>query len=256
MLNYLNGINNNNMNGLLDKFTTLKNNAIQKLPPAIKKAVDAGGKVAAVGVKISLVAVRASFLAIIRVNFLHIAENLEKAIRKDRNKVKNWWQDFGGNFDELLKITNLGIKAGQSGKAQALTGMYLGEAASAATVTATPATASFMSLLKSIGVEAVKEVVKTGKEAGGRAIKDSITDLVNKGKQGLTDAINKGALPSGASGTVIVMPPKADPSLPVKATPFEPTKATATETKSNMPLIIGGIAVLGIGAFFLLKKKK
>ena len=29
-----------------------------------------------------------------------------------------------------------------------------------------------------------------------------------------------------------------------------------TEKKSNMPLIIGGIAVLGLGAFFLLKKKK
>jgi len=256
MLNYLNGVKNTNMNGLLDKFTTLKNNAIQKLPPVIKKAVDAGGAVASVGVKISLIAVRASFLAIVRVNFLHIAENLEKAIRKDRNKVKNWWQDFGGDFNELLKITNLGIKAGEKGKAQALTGTYLGEVATAAAATATPATASFMALLKSIGVEAVKEIVKTGKDAGGKAIKDSITDLVNKGKQGLTDAINKGALPSGASGTVIVGPPKADPLIPVKPTPVEPTTATAIEKKSNMPLIIGGIAVLGIGALFLLKKKK
>jgi LPXTG-motif cell wall-anchored protein len=250
MLNYLNGVKNTNMNGLLDKFTTLKNNAIQQLPPVIKKAVDAGGAVASVGVKISLIAVRASFLAIVRVNFLHVAENLELAIRKDRNKVKNWWQDFGGNFDELLNITNLGIKAGESGKASKLTGSLGADPASAAAVTATPITSSFVILLKSLAVTAVT----AGVTALTKGITSSADELVDKGKKGLTDALNNGTLPSGASGTVIIAPPGANPLQPVTPTPIEPT--TATEKKSNMPLIIGGIAVLGIGAFFLLKKKK
>ena len=123
MLHYLNGVNNSQINGkLLNKFTTLKNNAIQKLPPAVKKAVDTAGKVASVGVKIAVAPARLAFLGLIRLNTLHVAENVEKAIRKDRNKVMNWWKDFGGNFNELLSITNLGIKAGEKGKAQKLTG--------------------------------------------------------------------------------------------------------------------------------------
>jgi len=237
MLNYLNGVNNTNMNGIFDKFTTAKNNAIQKLPPAIKKAVDTGGKIAQVGAKISFAVVRGSFLAIVRINFLHVAENLEKAIRADRNKVKNWWEDFGGDFNELLEITNLGIKAGESGKASKLTGA-LGDPVTAAAATATPATTSFLALLKSIGVEAVKGSAKA---------------LADQGKTALTNIITKGInLPKGVTPAVVVSTPKA----PTTATTTAPTIEATTEKKSNMPLIIGGIAVLGLGAFFLLKKKK
>lgn len=257
MLNYLNGVNNANMNGLLDKFTTAKNNAIQKLPPAIKKAVDTGGKIAQVGAKISFAVVRGSFLAIVRINLLHVAENLEKAIRKDRNKVKNWWQDFGGDFDELLKITNLGIKAGETGKAQALTGLsYLGDPVSAAAATATPASASFLSLLKSIGVDAVKEVTKSATQAGKQFVTDSAKDLVTQGKNALTNSINKGKPAKGVQPTVLITPVGKDPAKPTTTVSVTPTATDTTEKKSNMPLIIGGIAVLGIGAFFLLKKKK
>ena len=258
MLNYLNGVNNSNMNGLIKKFTTLKNNAIQKLPPTIKKAVDTGGKIAQVGAKISFAVVRGSFLAIIRVNFLHVAENMEKAIRKDRNKVKNWWQDFGGDFNELLKITNLGIKAGEKGKAQALTGLsYLGaDPATVAAATATPATASFLALLKSIGVDAVKEVTKSATEAGKQVVTDSAKDLVTQGKNALTNAINKGKPGKGVQPTLLITPAGKDPEKPTTTVSVTPTATDTTEKKSNMPLIIGGIAVLGLGALFLLKKKK
>jgi len=255
MLNYLNGVNNTNMNGLLDKFTTAKNNAIQKLPPAIKKAVDTGGKIAQVGAKISFAVVRGSFLAILRVNFLHVAENMEKAIRKDRNKVKNWWEDFGGDFNELLKITNLGIKAGETGKASALTGS-LGIAVETAAATAVPASASFFSLLKSIGVDEVKEVAKGATQAGKQFVTDSAKDLVTQGKNGLTNLINKGKTPAGVKPAVLITPKGVDPAKPTTTVSVTPTATDTTEKKSNMPLIIGGIAVLGIGAFFLLKKKK
>jgi len=256
MLNYLNGINNTNMNGLLNKFTTLKNNAIQKLPPAVKKVVDAGGKVAQVGVKIATTPMRLAFIGLVRVNALHVAENLEKAIRKNRNAVKNWWQDFGGDFNELLDITNLGIKAGQSGKASKLTGS-LGEPVTiaVATATATPITASLFALLKTIGADAVKDVVKSSVSQGKQALVDSSQAIVTKGKNALTDLVNKGNLPKGVTTAVLVTPKGADTSQPTKTTEVTPTE-TGTEKKSNMPLIIGGIAVLGLGALFLLKKKK
>ena len=134
---------------------------IQKLPPAIKKAVDTGGKVASVGVKFSLTVPRAAFLLLVRTNFLHTAENVEKAIRKNRNAVLNWWQDFGGDFNELLNTTNLGIKAGESGKASKLTGS-LGEPVTiaAATATATPVTASLLALLKKLEQMQLKTLFK------------------------------------------------------------------------------------------------
>jgi LPXTG-motif cell wall-anchored protein len=240
MLNYLNGVNNTNMNGIFDKFTTAKNNAIQKLPPVIKKAIDTGGKVAEIGVKIATTPMRLAFLGLVRVNALHVAENLESAIRRNRTSVLNWWKDFGGDFNELLEITNLGIKAGESGKASKLTGS-LGEPVTiaVATATATPVTASLFALLKNIGVEAVTGSAKA---------------LAEQGKTALTNAITKGInLPKGVTPAVVVSTPKAPTTAP---TPTATTTEATTEKKSNMPLIIGGIAVLGLGAFFLLKKKK
>jgi LPXTG-motif cell wall-anchored protein len=257
MLNYLNGVKNTNMNGLISKITTLKNNAIQKLPPVIKQAVDTGGKVASVGVKIATTPMRVAFLGLVRVNTLHLAENVEKAIRKDRSAVLNWWKDFGGDFNELLNITNLGIKAGEKGKASKLTGS-LGEPVTiaAATATATPVTASLLALLKKIGADAVKDAVQSSVTQGKTALVDSVKAIVDKGKTNLTDLVNKGNLPKGVTTTLLVTPKGADTTQPTKTTEVAPTTETATEKKSNMPLIIGGIAVLGLGALFLLKKKK
>ena len=241
MLNYLNGVNNTNMNGIFDKFTTAKNNAIQKLPPIIKKAVDTGSKVAEIGVKIATTPMRLAFLGLVRVNALHVAENLESAIRRNRTAVLNWWKDFGGDFNELLEITNLGIKAGESGKAQRLTGMgvVVATTTAVATATAVPITTSLFALLKKIGVEAVTGSAKA---------------LADQGKTALTNAITKGInLPKGVTPAVVVSTPKATTTA---QTPTTPTAEAPTEKKSNMPLIIGGIAVLGLGAFFLLKKKK
>ena len=239
MLNYLNGVNNTNMNGIFDKLTTAKNNAIQKLPPVIKKAIDTGGKVAEIGVKIATTPMRLAFLGLVRLNALHVAENLEKAIRTDRNKVLNWWKDFGGDFSELLEVTNLGIKAGENGKSQRLTGMgvVVATTTAVATATAVPITTSLFALLKNIGVEAVTGSAKA---------------LAEQGKSALTNAITKGInLPKGVTPAVVISTPTA--TTPTATTPT--TEAT-TEKKSNMPLIYGGLAVLGLGAYFLLKKKK
>jgi len=273
MLNYLNGVNNSQMNGKLkDKFTTLKNNAIQKLPPKVKQAVNQAGKVASVGVKIAVAPMRLAFLSLIRLNALNVATNLEKAIRKDRNKVLNWWKDFGGDFNELLRITNLGIKAGEKGKASKLTGA-LGDPIVVATATAVPITTSLIALLKNIGVEAVKGSVDALAKSG----KDALTNSLNSGQKlpGVTPALviepiekaqateqneqskateqNEQSKP-GSSATAPPPPPPvadktADDVPPIIVPP------PADKEKSNMPLILGAIAVLGIGAYFLMKKK-
>lgn len=253
MLNYLNGVQSSQINGkLLNKFTTLKNNAIQKLPPKVLKAVNTAGKVANVGVKIVVGPMRLAFLGLVRLNTLHVAENLEKAIRKDRNKVMNWWKDFGGDFNELLKITNLGIKAGEKGKAQKLTGSNLGlvvaTGTAVATATATPVLTSLVALLKNIGVEAVK---------------GSADALATAGKTALTNSLNNAVKLPDVETAVVIEQPK--PQSKVNNPPPDPPKADkgaddvptppADDKSSNMPLIIGGIAGLGLLAYFLSKKK-
>ena len=217
MLNYLNGINNNNMNGpldVLDKFTTWKNNAIQKLPTGVKNLVNKAGNTAQVGLNIAKAPMRVAFLGLILVNAFRLAEKMETAIRKDKTKSKNFWLNFGGTYADLVKAVNTGIKAGQAGKPTplALSGLTL----EAGILLATPIIIALIGLLKSMG-ENTKDV----------------EDLAKNGTTAGQDGASSGTLPEGAT-----------PVLTIPST-----------LKSNTPLIIGGIAVLGLGAYFLMKKK-
>jgi len=218
MLNYLNGINNNNMNGVLDKFTTWKNNAIQKLPAGVKNLVDKAGNTAQVGVKIAQIPMRSAFLTLISLNAFNLAGRMETAIRKDKLKSKNFWLNFGGTYADLVKAVNTGIKAGQVGKPTplALSGNLGAIGLEAGILLATPIIIALIGLLKNLG-ENTKDV----------------EDLAKNGKASAQDGASSGTLPEGATPVVTI------PST----------------LKSNTPLIIGGVAVLGLGAYFLMKKK-
>jgi len=224
MLKYLNGINNNNMNGLFDDFTTWKNNAIQKLPTPIKNVVNAAGNVAQAGAKVSFVAMRSAFLFLVNNNAIGLAEKVEGCIRRDRAKTKIFWENYGGEFSKLIEAVNNGIRAGQPGRPSKVSGSF-GITVEAAILLVTSLLGSLAALIK-----ATKGPDKDVK---------AIDDLEKKG----VDDIKKGA-------TDDTLPPGITPiiTLPASALP-------AAGLKSNLPLIIGGIAVLGLGAFFLMKKK-
>ena len=228
MLKYLNGVNNNNMNGIFDDFTTWKNNAIQKLPGPIKAAVNAAGNVAKAGFTVSFFTMRTAFLGLVNVNSAGLAEVLERAIRKDTGKIKNFWQDWGGNYNTLVEAVNKGIRAGQPGRPTpiSITGMGAITLAAAGAVV-TPMLASLALVINAIkgSSQADKDAVKNA-EAGGTAAGQN--------------AAATGTLPAGTT-PVITLPASA---LPAAALP-----------SSNLPLIIGGIAVLGLGAFLIMKKK-
>ena len=68
MLKYLNGVNNNNMNGIFDDFTTWKNNAIQKLPTPVRNAVNAAGNFATATFTVTFFAMRNAFLLLVNAN--------------------------------------------------------------------------------------------------------------------------------------------------------------------------------------------
>lgn len=240
MLNYLNGDNEIGKIKLLNKLTTAKNNAIQKLPKGVKKLVDAGEKVAKVGIKISATPMRLAFLGLVRINALKLATKLTQGIKKDRKKIEKFWTNFGGQFKELINTINLGAKNKGTNK---LSG--LGVAVETAVATATPITAALLKLLKDIGLKAGTEALQVA---------------TDKAKESLTNAItNNKPLPEGVETALVVEnkqpTPEAETKLdkPIKEAEKEITEETK---KSNMPLIIGSIAVLGLGAFLLMKKKK
>ena len=139
-------------------------------------------------------------------------------------KIKNFWQDWGGNYNTLVEAVNKGIRAGQPGRP---TPISIGITLAAAGAVVTPMLASLALVINAIkgSSQADKDAVKNA-EAGGTAAGQN--------------AAATGTLPAGTT-PVITLPASA---LPASALP-----------SSNLPLIIGGIAVLGLGAFLIMKKK-
>jgi LPXTG-motif cell wall-anchored protein len=218
MLNYLNGINDNNMNGILDRFTTWKNNAIQRLPTPVRNIVNRAGNAAQVGVQIAQTPMRAAFLTLISLNSYNLAGKMETAIRKDKTKSKNFWLNFRGSYADLVRAVNTGIKAGQVGKPTplALNGNLGAIGLEAGIILATPIIIALIGLLKNL-----------------RENTNDLDGIVANGTDLARDGASSGTLPEGATPVVTI------PST----------------LKSNTPLIIGGVAVLGLGAYFLMKKK-
>lgn len=228
MLKYLNGVNNNNMDqfgNIINDFTTWKNNAIQKLPTPIKNVINAAGNAAKATFTVSLFAMRSAFLGLVNVNAGHVAELLEKCIRRNSPKSKIFWEDFGGNYNALIVAVNNGIKAGQPGKATPISiNGSIGIALEAALAIVTPILISLIKLIKETGGTPQEE-------ADAKALKDKAAADAQKAAAG-------GTLPTGTT-TGITFP---DAALPATV-------------NSNLPLIIGGVAVLGLGAFLIMKKK-
>lgn len=225
MLKYLNGVNNNNMNGLLDDFTTWKNNAIQKLPTPIKAAINTAGNVAKATFTVSLLPMRSAFLGLVNVNSLGLAEVLERAIRKDTAKVKIFWEDFGGNYNALINEVNKGIKAGQPGRPTPISITGMGALTVAAAAIVTPILTSLALLIKSIN--------------GSQSDQDAVKNAAAAATAAAQNAAATGTLPAGTTTGI---------TLPASYLP-------PTTVNSNLPLIIGGVAVLGLGAFLIMKKK-
>jgi hypothetical protein len=226
MLKYLNGVNNNNMDqfgNIFDDFTTWKNNAIQQLPAPIKAAVNAAGNAAKATFTVTFFAMRQAFLGLVNVNSLGLAEVLERAIKNDPAKIKIFWQDFGGDPKALATAVNNGIKAGQPGRPTAVT---LGITLLAAAAIVTPMLTSLALVINAI-------------KGTPQADKDALKNAGDAGKKAGQDGAATGTLPAGTTTGI---------TLPASYLP-------PTTVNSNLPLIIGGVAVLGLGAFLIMKKK-
>lgn len=75
---------------------------IKKAGSVVKSGASAVKNIGKGGAKtLALAPLRASFLGIVKINVKNIARKLKEAIEKDPQKVKNFWEKWGGSFDQL-----------------------------------------------------------------------------------------------------------------------------------------------------------
>lgn len=150
----------NNVIGYSDDYNTIGKGKIKK---ALKKA-GAGIKKAAKKVKGKVVTysaapVRGAFLSIIAINAFKSRDRLAAAIKKNPDRVKKFWNNFGGNFTVLKKAAKV------SGAP------VIGVAVATLVATATPAVIAFKALLKEIGVSDLENAENVGTDVA------SVTDV-------------------------------------------------------------------------------
>jgi hypothetical protein len=146
---------------------------------------DTAGKVADVGKKIVFAPFRGAFLILVRFNVFNFARRFDRGIIKDRQKVKNFWEnEIGGDFAQLVSAVNLGKKEmpilpGKSSTFEPTT-------ITAAIATATPIIAKASAFLAALGI-----VVKqggdiytdlTGKPVKDNEVQETIKNFEDKAK--------------------------------------------------------------------------
>jgi hypothetical protein len=195
---------------------------------AIDWAKDTAGQVADAGKKLVFAPLRGPFLLLVRFNVFNLARRIDAAIAKDRQRMKNFWEnEIGGDFVQLINTATTGKKESPilPGKSQTFGKNYssLDPATLTASITAaSPIVAAVTTVLAGIGVAIDK----------GLEIKD-------KGKDLLGDK-PKDQTPTGAT------PPFFPRETPSDKPSLEPKNNT------TMLLLVGAALV---GAYLIYKKK-
>jgi hypothetical protein len=189
------------------------------------------GKSGKPGKKIFLSPVRGAFLSLVGLNVRGLATKLSQSAAKDQNKVKQFWEKLGGDFNKLMNTVNKGkSKKALFGKGKGLRGAtsveYLEPGIGAVDwaavgtflATATPALVAASKLFKSQGIP--------------------------EGEGDVADENQKNTPPLDPTGEGF--------------TAADPEGSAATESGFNFkpsPLLIGG-AVAGIALIYFLTRKK
>jgi hypothetical protein len=154
----------------------------KKPKPAATAKIDPKGLTKApakkVVVKIALAPARGAFLLLVGLNFTGLATKLKKAFSTDSNKVNNFWNNLGGNTNELLRKVEQGALKNRllgddvffmsEGQVGAI------EAATAVTVTAaTPILVKVAQFLTSLGIDA-KELGDSAKQILAKQVKNIV----------------------------------------------------------------------------------
>jgi hypothetical protein len=218
---------------------------VQKAKAVVKKV--AQSKVVKQVAKVGLSPARGAFLALVRLNGLGLAKKLVLAYQKNPAMIDNFWKQLSGKPEELRKVVEQGSKQKISG---------LGAAVETLIATATPIVVKITATLQKLGIKDPKGLLVKGAKAG-------IKKLGEKKQKGVS--IEEKEVPeSQAEETQVsverTMPvPSEVPTITETtetgrtAKPMEmETTTSGGKNKMLIPLLIAG----GVGAFFLLGRKK
>jgi hypothetical protein len=137
-------------------------------------------------VKVALAPARGAFLLLVGLNFTGLATKLKQAFVNNKNKVNDFWNNLGGNTNELLRKVEQGaLKNRLLGEdvffpSEGQIGVV--EAATAVTVTAaTPILVKVAQFLASIGIDA-KELGDSAKQILAKQVQNIVDKQQEKQK--------------------------------------------------------------------------
>jgi hypothetical protein len=149
-------------------------------------------------VKVALAPARGAFLLLVGLNFTGLATKLKQAFVNNKNKVNDFWNNLGGNTNELLRKVEQGaLKNRLLGEdvffpSEGQIGVV--EAATAVTVTAaTPILVKVAQFLASLGIDA-KELGDSAKQILAKQVQnivDKQQDKQKKEKQEFNNNVEK-----------------------------------------------------------------
>ena len=138
-------------------------------------------------VKVALAPARGAFLLLVGLNFTGLATKLKKAFVNNKNKVNDFWNNLGGNTNELLRKVEQGaLKNRLLGEdvffpSEGQIGVV--EAATAVTVTAaTPILVKVAQFLTSLGIDA-KELGESAKQILAKQVQNVVDKQQDKQKE-------------------------------------------------------------------------
>jgi len=162
----------------------------KKPKPAATTKIDTTGITKApakkIVVKVALAPARGAFLLLVGLNFTGLATKLKQAFVNNKNKVNDFWNNLGGNTNELLRKVEQGaLKNRLLGEdvyfpSEGQIGVV--EAATAVTVTAaTPILVKVAQFLASIGIDA-KELGDSAKQILAKQVQNVVDKQQEKQK--------------------------------------------------------------------------
>jgi len=160
----------------------------KKPKPAATAKIDTTGITKApakkIVVKVALAPARGAFLLLVGLNFTGLATKLKQAFVNNKNKVNDFWNNLGGNTNELLRKVEQGaLKNRLLGEdvffpSEGQIGVV--EAATAVTVTAaTPILVKVAQFLASIGIDA-KELGESAKQILAKQVQNIVDKQQDK----------------------------------------------------------------------------
>jgi hypothetical protein len=160
----------------------------KKPKPAATAKIDTTGITKApakkIVVKVALAPARGAFLLLVGLNFTGLATKLKQAFVNNKNKVNDFWNNLGGNTNELLRKVEQGaLKNRLLGEdvffpSEGQIGVV--EAATAVTVTAaTPILVKVAQFLASLGIDA-KELGDSAKQILAKQVQNIVDKQQDK----------------------------------------------------------------------------